>query len=153
MLLTPILERSDDSQGMTATLPKSKPVSERESRPEGDRRLLLLEDDEEFEAILRGFLEQQSYLVTSVRNGVDGVREVLAKDFDVIVCDMLMPGLPGDMFYAAVKRLKPHLCEKFVFISGMQGNPKVNKFIQQVHGIMIAKPFRMDLLVEVISIM
>lgn len=138
---------------MTATLPTTKPVSEENRYRDSGRRLLLLEDDEQFESILRGFLEQQSYLVTSVRNGVDGVREVLAGDFDVIVCDMLMPGLPGDMFYAAVQRLKPHLCEKFVFISGMQGNPKINRFIQQVHGIMLAKPFRMEALVEIISIM
>lgn len=137
---------------MTATLPTLKPVPQGELLAESCKRLLLLEDDEHFESILRGFLESQSYVVTSVRNGVDGVREVLANDFDVIVCDMLMPGLPGDMFYAAVQRLKPHLCEKFVFISGMQGNPKINKFIQQVKGIMVAKPFRMETLIEVISI-
>lgn len=133
------------------TLPQPA-LQARKVRDEKNRRLLLLEDDEHFKGILRDYLEDQAYDVTSVRNGVDGVREVMSRDFDVVVCDMLMPGLPGDMFYAAVKRLKPELCEKFVFISGMQANPKINQFIQQVHGIMLAKPFRMEALIEVISL-
>lgn len=138
---------------MTATLPSTKPLPDQDRWNNESRHLLLLEDDEQFESVLRNFLEDQSYEVTSVRNGVDGVREVLANDFNVIVCDMLMPGLPGDMFYAAVQRLKPHLCDKFVFISGLQGNAKVNRFIQQVHGIMLAKPFRMEALIEIIALM
>ena len=39
--------------------------------------------------------------------GVEGVHEVLASEFDAILCDMQMPTLPGDMFYRAVERMRP----------------------------------------------
>jgi CheY-like chemotaxis protein len=58
------------------------------------------------------------YQVTNVPLGAEGVQQVLASDFDAIVCDMVMPNFPGDMFYLAVQRARPHLCQRFIFITG-----------------------------------
>jgi CheY-like chemotaxis protein len=116
-----------------------------------NRRVLLLEDDPEFQSILKEFLESQGYQVVAVRNGVEGVREIMAADFEVIVCDMMMPNLPGDMFYLAVERMRPHLCDKFIFITGLKGSPKVNDFVKKVNGTMLAKPFHVDDLLEMIA--
>ncbi|SRR5579862_2994586 len=114
-------------------------------------KILLLEDDESFQAIIKDFLESHSYEVVAVRNGVEGVREIMASDFEVIICDMLMPNLPGDMFYLAVERMRPHLCDRFIFITGLRDNQKVNAFVQKVHGTMLAKPFQVDDLLEMIG--
>jgi CheY-like chemotaxis protein len=40
------------------------------------------------------FLRENDCDVVAVQNGVEGVHEVLASEFDVILCDMLMPTLP-----------------------------------------------------------
>ena len=74
------------------------------------KRILLLEDDPDFKGILTDVLEQNDYTVVAVQNGAEGVREVMKADFDAIICDMMMPGLPGDMFYLAVERMRPALC-------------------------------------------
>jgi len=116
------------------------------------RRVLLLEDDPMLQSAVREFLESHFYDVVAVNNGVEGVRAVLNQDFDVIVCDMMMPKLPGDMFYAAVERMRPHLCRRFIFITGHRGNPKINDFIKQVRGTMLPKPFRMDALIDAVGI-
>lgn len=115
------------------------------------RRVLLLEDDEDFNGIIKEFLESNFFEVVSVRNGVQGVREVLKGDFEVIICDMMMPTLPGDMFYLAIERMRPHLCARFIFITGLRGNPKVTEFIKKVNGTMLSKPFHVDDLLEMIS--
>ncbi len=115
------------------------------------KKILLLEDDEQFSEIIKGFLESHFYEVVAVRNGVEGVREVMASDFEVIICDMMMPTLPGDMFYFAVERIRPHLCPRFIFITGLRGSPKVNEFIKRVKGTMLSKPFHVDDLIEVIG--
>ncbi len=114
-------------------------------------KILLLEDDESFQEIIKDFLESHSYKVVAVRNGVEGVREIMASDFEVIICDMLMPNLPGDMFYLAVERMRPHLCDRFIFITGLRDNQKVNNFIRKVRGTMLAKPFQVDDLLEMIG--
>lgn len=115
------------------------------------KKVLLLEDDPAFKEIMADFLVENGYDVTAVQNGVEGVHEVLASDFEVILCDMLMPTLPGDMFYRAVERMRPHLCDRFVFMTGYRGNSKVSEFIDAVNGTVLAKPFHVDDLLELFA--
>ena len=63
-------------------------------------------------------LESRNFIVTTVNDGVHALREVMAFDFDVIICDLLMPNMPGDMFYLAVQKTKPELCKRFLFVTG-----------------------------------
>jgi CheY-like chemotaxis protein len=115
------------------------------------KKVLLLEDDPAFKEIMADFLTENGYAVRAVQNGVEGVHEVLAGDFEVILCDMLMPTLPGDMFYRAVERMRPHLCDRFVFMTGYRGNTKVNQFIDAVNGTVLTKPFHVDDLLELFA--
>lgn len=115
------------------------------------QKILLVEDDAAFQEIMRDFLTESGFIVQAVQNGVEGVHEVLANDFEVILCDMMMPTLPGDMFFRAVERMRPHLCERFVFMTGHRGNQKVNDFIQNVCGTILTKPFQVDDLLEMIA--
>ena len=115
------------------------------------KKILLLEDDAAFQEIMTDFLTESGYSVSAVQNGVEGVHEVLASDFEIILCDMMMPTLPGDMFFRAVERMRPHLCERFVFLTGHRGNPKVNEFIESVRGTILPKPFHVDDLLEMIA--
>jgi len=78
--------------------------------------VLLLEDDPVSANLLKSFLEERNFRVTHVTGGAEGVQKVMAVDFDVILCDMVMPAFPGDMFYRAVERTRPHLCRRFIFM-------------------------------------
>jgi CheY-like chemotaxis protein len=108
------------------------------------RSILLLDDDAELVETLKLLLESHHYYVTTVKNGVDGLREVMAFDFDVIICDLMMPTMPGDMFYLAVQRTKPHLCERFVFITGHAKYPKFESFLAESKGRMLCKPVKSE---------
>jgi len=114
-------------------------------------KILLLEDDVSLQEVIKDFLESHSYKVVAVSNGVEGVREIMASDFEVIICDMLMPNLPGDMFYLAVERMRPHLCDRFIFITGLRDNTKIQNFVRKVHGTVLAKPFHVNDLLEMIG--
>lgn len=130
----------------TSAGPRLTPVSTKPAR-----RILVLEDDPSFREIVQCYFEEQGFAVVSVQNGVEGVHEILAGDFDAILCDMQMPTLPGDMFYRAVERMRPHLCERFIFMTGYRGNAKVNEFIASVDGMVLIKPFHMDDLQEMLA--
>ena len=115
------------------------------------RKVLVLEDDASFREIMQCYFSDQGLDVVTVQNGVEGVHEVLASDFDAILCDMQMPTLPGDMFYRAVERMRPHLCDRFIFMTGYRGNHKVNEFISTVNGMVLIKPFHMDEIEEMLA--
>ena len=113
--------------------------------------ILLVEDEAEFAEMLKLYLESFNYVVTIAPDGVQGMKRVLEKDFDVVICDLLMPNLPGDMFYIGVQRLKPKLARRFIFITGHQSEPKIADFIKRTRALTLFKPFDMNLLVETIK--
>lgn len=105
------------------------------------KSILMLEDETEFSAIVKELLQSDGYVVTCVGSGMEGLKLVMAEDFDAIICDLLMPNLPGDMFYLAVEKTKPKLCKRFVFISGQRADPRWESFIQKINGLILWKPF------------
>ncbi|MEO6738656.1 MAG: response regulator [Chthoniobacteraceae bacterium] len=114
--------------------------------------LLLLDDDAELADTLKLLLESSNFVVTTARNGVEGLREVMGMDFDVILCDMMMPTMPGDMFYLAVQKVKPHLCQRFLFVTGNGNDPRTNDFLQRSDGLVVFKPVPSDELLQMISL-
>ena len=115
------------------------------------KSILVLDDDIELADTLKALLENHNFVVTTATNGVEGLREIMDMDFDVIICDMVMPSLPGDMFYLAVKKTKPYLCDRFLFITGHSDNPRVDAFLKQTNGLVLIKPVLTEELVPMIA--
>ena len=117
----------------------------------GRTAILILEDDVAFASQLKEALEIQEHAVTVVANGAEGLKKIMAGDFSIILCDMVMPNFPGDMFYAAVERVRPQLCKRFIFMTGHQGDRKIEEFIRRIRGLMLWKPFQMQVLFETVA--
>ncbi len=126
------------------------------SRPPGKagppKPILMLEDETSLTEELTPFFAYNGYDLVAVTNGVDGLKQIIARDFSVIICDMMMPNLPGDMFYRAVERTKPLLCKRFIFITGFKGNRDIEDFIRKVNGVMLWKPFQTHELMDAIQV-
>lgn len=123
------------------------------ARPELEiKSILLVDDDAELAETLTALLEEHSFIVTTVANGAEGFRETQKTDFDVIICDMLMPAMPGDMFYLAVKKTKPYLAPRFLFITAHADHPKVNDFLGGIDALVMLKPVLSEDLVRMISL-
>src|SRR6266481_3957815 len=107
------------------------------------RRVLLLEDRDDFREVLQDHLVFRSYEVTSVRSGVEGLREIMKGAFDLIICDMMMPQVGGEMFYWAVTRARPAAARRFIFFTGHRNNPAINFFLRRVNARVLFKPFNL----------
>ena len=116
------------------------------------RNILLVDDDVELAETLKLLLESRNYVVTTVPNGAAALHEVMAFDFNVILCDLMMPHMPGDMFYLAVQKTKPELTKRFVFITAHSENPRVDAFLKKIDGLAIFKPVLTDDLISMISL-
>ena len=133
-------------------MPASVPKRSVETAELDIKSVLLLDDNLELAETLKELLELQNFVVTAVANGAEGLREVMALDFDVIICDMMMPYMRGDMFYLAVQKTKPHLCKRFIFITGHGNDRRVTEFLESIHALALFKPVRSDDLIQMISL-
>jgi len=57
--------------------------------------ILVVDDDERLRDLLRRFLSEQGYRVTTVADAAEARRQLAALDFDLIVLDIMMPGENG----------------------------------------------------------
>jgi DNA-binding response OmpR family regulator len=117
------------------------------------KRILLVEDDAELAAMLKEFLESYCYRVNSVANGVDALKAVMERPYDAIICDVMMPKMAGDAFYYAVQRVKPAMCERFIFITAHGDTQRMQEFLNHVSGLVLMKPFHLEDLLQTILLL
>jgi CheY-like chemotaxis protein len=110
------------------------------------QRVLLLEDRDDFREVLLDHLISRFFQVTSVPSGVEGLREIRKGAFDLIICDMMMPQMGGEMFYWAVTRIRPATAQRFIFFTGHRNNPTIEFFFQRVKATVLIKPFALKAL-------
>jgi DNA-binding response OmpR family regulator len=116
------------------------------------KNILLVDDDVVLANTLKLLLESHNFIVTTSANGADALREVMVVDYDVIICDMLMPKMAGDMFYLAVQKVKPQLASRFLFVTGHADNPRVDTFLKSIGAEVVFKPVLTAELVRMISL-
>jgi CheY-like chemotaxis protein len=75
-------------------------------------------------------------------NGREGVERLVGGEtFDVILCDLMMPDIPGMEVFAKVKEARPDLRDRFVFMTGGAFTPEARSFLEHVPNARIEKPF------------
>ncbi|HTV17646.1 MAG TPA: heavy metal response regulator transcription factor [Polyangiaceae bacterium] len=66
--------------------------------------ILIVEDEPKTQAFLRQGLREQGFAVDTADNGEDGLRFVEARDYELILLDVLMPRLNGWAFLTELRR-------------------------------------------------
>lgn len=69
----------------------------------GPKKILMIEDEDIFEEMFGGKLRQDGYNVTFAKNGVWGMKEAMKGGYDLMVIDMILPGMTGDEIVAKLK--------------------------------------------------
>ena len=141
MILRPHTHEPLDLDPLPPAVPKTTPPPPRDRAP---LKVLLLDDQEDFRDVLRDYLVSRLYRVTEVSNGAEGLRAIMHETFDLIICDMMMPKVGGEMFYWAVTRVRPAARLRFVFITGHQNDPKIDHFFRRVEATVLLKPFKLE---------
>ena len=63
--------------------------------PDPQAHLLVVDDDERIRGLLQKFLMRNGFLVTIARDGAQARRLLAGLEFDMIVLDVMMPGIDG----------------------------------------------------------
>lgn len=68
-------------------------------------RILIIDDQAPIRRVLRDILENESYQVDDVENGMEALQLIKEQDFDAIFCDIKMPEMDGIEVLEAVKQV------------------------------------------------
>lgn len=112
------------------------------SIPPGERVLSVLVVDDE-PAICRALsrlLRSRCRVTVAV-----GGREALSllaseREYDVVLCDLMMPELSGAELFELMRTSRPELARRFVFMTGGAFTPHAREFLAKVENARIDKP-------------
>lgn len=79
-------------------------------------KILLAEDDSSLRSFVTSALEKAGYKVTPCADGEEALRALEQSEFDLLLTDIVMPGIDGIELSAKAARMAPKT--KIMFITG-----------------------------------
>ena len=111
-------------------------------------RVLVVEDEPTVARLIADVLEDEGMRVEVLMNGREALDRASQQTFDLVICDMKMPGLDGQHFYKSLERAGNPLRERFLFVTGDVIAAPTREFLERHHLPHVAKPFRVEELTE-----
>jgi two-component system NtrC family sensor kinase len=135
-------------------LPQAVPAA-RENRyaaPERETgkgaRVLVVEDEPTVARLIADVLEDEGMQAEVLLDGREALQRAAQQTFDLVICDMKMPGLDGQHFYEFLKRSGNPLRERFLFVTGDIVAAQTREFLERNCLPHVAKPFLVEELTE-----
>lgn len=112
------------------------------------KHILVIEDDQDIQEMLRFFLEDNGYKITIADNGVDGFTKFREGDFSLILLDILLPKIDG---YAVCELLRKESNIPIIIITALTSEENQIKGLDLQADDYITKPFSMPILLRKID--
>jgi DNA-binding response OmpR family regulator len=93
-------------------------------------------------------LEDEGMRVDVLLDGREALERAARESYDLVICDMKMPGLDGQHFYRTLARSGNSLRERFLFVTGDVMAAHTREFLKRNNLPHVAKPFRVEELTE-----
>jgi two-component system NtrC family sensor kinase len=105
------------------------------------RSALIIDDEAEVGLILSEMLTALGMRCDVVTSGEAAIQHLEARGYDVIVCDMRLPGIDGPALYAWMTEHRPHLCLRTAFVTGDTLGQASERFLARTRRPLLEKPF------------
>jgi len=112
------------------------------------RHVVIVDDNAELAWFFSEILKLHGYDAMVHSDAVQALKYVLSHHTDAVICDLQMPQLDGDLFYATVERTDPALARRFVFITGVADEERFRKFASTVEAPVLPKPVAVETLLS-----
>jgi two-component system, cell cycle response regulator CpdR len=113
-------------------------------------RILLAEDDDQLRVFLSRGLQRAGHLVDAVGDGLAALALAKDKSFDLLLADVVMPGLDGIQLAREVAQLQPGI--RVMFITGFAAVAmREQDLMSSNRPRVLAKPFHLRHLIDEIE--
>lgn len=114
-------------------------------------RILLIEDNADTNEILHALLTQGNHAVTSARDGASGFALAKENIYDVIVCDIGLPGMDGYEIVSQLRQGSLHSGPCFIAMTGYNQQENRARAFDAGFDHYLVKPVAIDILMNLIS--
>ncbi|HET9954789.1 MAG TPA: ATP-binding protein, partial [Polyangiaceae bacterium] len=121
------------------------------SNPARRSRVLVIDDDQAVGALVRRALlnDYDVVVVNSAEHALDMLQR--GEQFDVVLCDVMMPQMTGAEFYEAVLRANLSIENRIIFMTGGAFTANAREFLDRVNLPFLEKPFDLSTLRELVA--
>ncbi len=113
-----------------------------ENLPLPDQLQILAIDDEPYLlTLLQRVLTKLGHTVDSAPNAKIALQKIAKKEYDIVICDVLMPDILGPDLYSQVIEKYPQLASSFIFITGNVVDIDTRIFLETTKLPWLPKPF------------
>ena len=116
------------------------------------KHILLIDDNTDIRRVTAEILELAKYHVTTAGNGKEGIRAALESKPDLIICDIMMPGLDGYGVLHALQKNESIRNTPFIFLSAMGEPADMRKGMTLGADDYLSKPFSSTELLNAIEV-
>ena len=107
-------------------------------------RILVVEDEQPIANTLRELLAPVHEVVAAT-SGAEALAALDCGDFDVVFCDLVMPGMSGVELYQRIRAERPALAPRVVFMTGGAFTERNAQFLSSVDNRRVEKPFSLGI--------
>jgi CheY-like chemotaxis protein len=115
------------------------------------RRILLVDDDLRVHELLRWTLRPPRFELDSFSDPRRALDALPGLAPDLIICDMIMPSMDGQVFLSLVKRMPELSRTPFLFLTAVRSSSEVQAAFEGGADAYLVKPFPLSKLVEAVD--
>ncbi|MDH4157822.1 MAG: response regulator [candidate division Zixibacteria bacterium] len=115
-------------------------------------KVLVVDDEPEITEIVETFLSEAGYKVTVENSSNKAIEKARAIKPDVILLDIMMPGVDGYDICQELKRDPEFTTVPIIFLTGKDRNDDMGRSFKSGGDMFIKKPFSCERLLEIVNI-
>jgi CheY-like chemotaxis protein len=113
--------------------------------------VLIVDDEPAIRNILARILSNKGHQAQTVSSGKAALAKLHEKGYDLLVADLKMSGVSGIDLYQTLKKKRPDMADRTVFITGDTMTEETNYFLVSSGRPYLAKPFTPMEFLEIIE--
>jgi signal transduction histidine kinase/ActR/RegA family two-component response regulator len=108
------------------------------------KHVLVVEDEPTVARLIADVLGEEGHRVTTLLDSRQAIAQAEQGRYDLVICDLKMPGLDGRHFYQWLARTANPLRDRIIFVTGDTLTARTLEFLERNRLPYLPKPFRID---------
>ena len=123
-----------------------------DKQPSNGRKVLCIEDEHFISELYARALRRAGYEVTNLLSGEDGLRAAQSNEYDIILLDLMIPGITGFEVLRRLRQETPDLKAKIIITTNLdQGEESRTEMEKLADAYLIKAEFTPRQLVQIIN--